>query len=125
MDNASLRQMRSEFGSDCKGTLRGYVVKQLEEGRIFGYLAYDGDVPIGWCNAGNMDAYAVNDFQFIPDFARRCAVGKTMSVVCFAIAPEYHGKGVATALLERMSADAGGEGYVGVEGYTQAQRERV
>ena len=38
-------------------------------------------------------------------------------VVCFAIAPEYRGKGVSTALLERVIADAGAEGFAAVEGY--------
>ena len=125
MDNASVRQMTSEFGSDAKGTLRGYAEKQLADGKIFGYFAFDGNTAIGWCNAGNMDDYIINDYQFIPDIARRNACGKTMSVVCFAIAPEYCGKGVATALLEHVIADARAGGYAAVEGYANVLEEPV
>jgi len=124
MDNAGIRHMVGEFGDDCKGVLRRYAAKQLARGDIHGYLAFDGAVSVGWCNAGAMDTYAVNDYQFIPDFARRNARGKTVSVVCFAVAPEYRGKGVASALLRRVVADAAAEGYDAVEGYAQVTGER-
>lgn len=123
MDTASIRQMESEFGNDVKGVLRRYAVKQLSEEKIFGYLAFVDNISIGWCNAGDMQAYTINDFQFIPDFARQKACGKTMSVVCFAIAPEYSGKGVASALLERVIADAMVMGYSAVEGYAHMNKE--
>lgn len=117
--------MESEFGNDVKGVLRRYAAKQLAEEKIFGYLAFVDNVSIGWCNAGNMENYIINNFQFIPDFARQNACGKTMSVVCFAIAPEYCGKGVASALLERVIADAMAMDYAAVEGYAYVQNERV
>ena len=112
-------QMVSESGGDIKGTLRRYAEKMLHEGKITGYLAFHDhdDVVIGWCNAGDMNGYVKNRYQFIPDFARDIAVGKTMSIVCFAIAPEYRGKGVSTALLERVVSDAAEQGYAAVEGY--------
>ena len=50
MSSEEIGKMVSEFGNDCKGTLRRYAVKQLAEEKIFGYLAFDGDFPIGWCN---------------------------------------------------------------------------
>ena len=107
MDASTERQMVSEFGDDVKGTVRRYAVKLLAEGRIHGYLAFDDGKAVAWCNAGNMDDYV----SWIPDRARQTACGKTMSVVCFAIAPEYRGMGVATALLERVVADAKADGY--------------
>lgn len=100
-----------------------YLMKQLAEGKIFGYLAFDDNISIGWCNAGNMEAYCINDFQFIPAFARQTTCCKTMSVVCFTIAPEYCGKGVASALLERVTADAMAMGYAAVEGYAHIHNE--
>jgi ribosomal protein S18 acetylase RimI-like enzyme len=122
MDNASLRKMVGEFGNDCKGVLRGNAEKQLARGEIRGYLAFDGDTSVGWCNAGDMDAYAVNDYQFVPDAARHNACGKTISVVCFEVAPEYRGRGVASALLARVVADAAAKGYAAVEGYAPLQK---
>jgi ribosomal protein S18 acetylase RimI-like enzyme len=97
--------MVSEFGDDVKWTVRRYAVRLLAEEKIRGYLAFDDDKSIAWCNAGNMDDYV----RWIPDFARQNACGKTMSIVCFAIAPEYRGMGVATALLERVISDARAE----------------
>jgi GNAT superfamily N-acetyltransferase len=96
-------------------------VRLLAEGRIHGYLAVDDDQSIAWCNAGSMDDYV----SWIPDAARQNACGKTVSVVCFAIAPEYRGMGVATALLERVFSDARAHAYAAVEGYAQVQRDRV
>lgn len=39
------------------------------------------------------------------------------SVVCFEIAPEYRGRGIATALLQRVCEDALEDGYEYVEAY--------
>ena len=125
MDASTEQQMVCEFGNDVKGTIRRYAVKMLAEEKIHGYLAFDGAVSIGWCNAGDMDSYLINDFGFIPDFARQDKYGKTMSVVCFAIAPEYRGKGVAAALLERVCADAKAKGFTAAEGYAKVQKDRV
>jgi GNAT superfamily N-acetyltransferase len=121
MDMKTEQKMVSEFGNDIKGTLRRYAVEMLNESRFHGYLAFDGDVSIGWCNAADMDSY----LAFVPDFARQNKCGKTFSVVCFEIAPEYHGKGIATRFLERICIDAKERGYVAVEGYAESRNDRV
>lgn len=125
METAEVRQMVSESGNDLKGTLRRNAARQVTEGRLHGYLAFDGETSVGWCNAGDMNIYPVNDWNFIPHIARQNACGKTMSIVCFAIAPDYCGKGIATALLEQVIADAKDGGFVAVEGYGEVQNERV
>jgi len=117
-------QMVSEFADDVKGTIRRHAVKMLSEGKIHGYLAYDGDTIAGWCNAGDMNGYVKNRYQFVPDFARDNTIGKTMSIVCFSVAPEYRSKGVSTALLERVIADARAEGFEAVEGYAHIRKRR-
>ena len=117
MNSDELDKMIGEFGDDCKVTLRRYAVKQLAEDKIFGYLAFDGDVPVGWCNAGDMKRYPVNRHHTMPDFALENACENTVSVICFAIAPDSRGKGVATALLERVISDAVSQGFAAVEGY--------
>ncbi|MCL2060380.1 MAG: GNAT family N-acetyltransferase [Oscillospiraceae bacterium] len=121
MNSKELDKMVSEFGDDCKGTLRRYAVKQLAEERIFGYLAFDSDTPIGWCSAGDMKRYPVSHHQAIPDFARENARDKTISIICFAVAPEYRGKGVASALLEHVIFDAVTNDFVAVEGYVNTK----
>ena len=42
---------------------------------------------------------------------------KVMSIFCFVIAPEMQRKGIATQLVERVCADAAGEGCEFVEAY--------
>jgi len=121
MDVATERQMVSEFGGNVKAVCRRYAVSLLAEGKIHGYLAFDDGKAIAWCNAGNMDDYVSR----IPDVARKNACGKTMAVVCFAIAPAYRGMGVATAFLEHVISDASRDGYRAVEGYAKVRNARV
>ena len=116
-----IKQMVSEFKtSGVKETLRKYAVEMLDQNKIRGYLAYDGEVAVGWCNAANMETY----LGFVPAFARKNICGKTISIVCFEIAPEYRGKGIASALIHRVCEDAKSEGYAAVEGYAALSDER-
>lgn len=116
-------RMVGEFGADPKGALRRHAAAMLSEGRIHGYLAFDGDTAVGWCNAADKRQYVPNRYQFIPDFAREDddAV-KTMAVVCFSVAPACRGRGVSTALLTQVVADAKAAGYAAVEGYAYIRK---
>ncbi len=113
-DEEEIKQMVGEFRLfGVKDTVRKYAVKMLEENKISGYLAYDGEISIGWCNAADMESYV----GFVPQFAREKICGKTISIVCFEIAPEYRGRGIASAFIDRICGDARDKGYVAVEGY--------
>lgn len=108
-----------------KLTLRKITERQIQAGALQGYLAFDDGVSIGWCNANNKKNYTSlgisNDVRSAyttkPD---ECV----KSVLCFEIAPDYRGKGVATALLNRVCEDARSEGFDTVEGYPQLQDHR-
>ena len=116
-----VQRMVSELRTyGVKETVRRYAVEMLNRNRIQGYLAYDGDVSVGWCNAADMESYA----GFVPEFARKNACGKTVSIVCFEIAPEYRGMGIASALIDRVCSDAKSEGYAAVEGYAKLSDQR-
>ena len=120
-DEESIKQMASEFQENgIKETVRKYAVKMLDAGEISGYLAFDAGISVGWCNAADIDSYS----GFVPDIARDNKCGKTVSIVCFEIAPEYRGKGLATAFIERVCADAKENGYVAVEGYAKLSETR-
>ena len=120
-DEESIKQMVSEFQENgIKETVRKYAVKMLDAGEISGYLAFDASISVGWCNAADIDSYS----GFVPDIARDNKCGKTVSIVCFEIAPEYRGKGLATAFIERVCADAKENGYVAVEGYAKLSETR-
>ena len=113
-DEAQIQKMIGEFKSfGVKETLRRYAAEMLDRNMIHGYLAYDGDQSIGWCNAADIESYA----GFVPAFARDITCGKTISIVCFEIAPGYRGMGIASAFIERVCMDAKSKGYAAVEGY--------
>ena len=86
--------------------------RQIADGVLRGYLAYVDGKSIGWCNANdraNYPAKPIHDESF-----HAPAADKEKAVVCFAIAPDYRGKGVATALLHQAITDAKAEGYAAV-----------
>ena len=98
---------------------REYAIRYVNESILQGYLAYaDGQV-VGWCNANDRAS------------CRRCAGYDEMiqeraedglrvkSVFCFMVAPAMRGRHIATALLERVVADARAEGFDAVEGYPE------
>ena len=120
-DEESIQQMVSEFKTHgVNDTIRKYAVEMLNNNKIHGYLAYDGNLSIGWCNAADMESYA----GFVPDFARNNTCGKTVSIVCFEIAPGYRGMGIASAFIDRVCNDAKSKGYVAVEGYAKVSDKR-
>ena len=113
-EEEQIRKMVGEFKTyGVKETLRRYAAEMLDRNMIHGYLAYDGDQSIGWCNAADMESYA----GFVPAIAREITCGKTISIVCFEIAPGYRKMGIASAFIERVCTDAGAKGYAAVEGY--------
>lgn len=120
-DEKTIQQMVSEFSiHGVKETIRKYAVKMLEENVIKGYLAFDQETSIGWCNAADMELY----IGFVPEFARKNSCGKTVSIVCFEIAPEYRGIGIASLFIERVCQDAKSKGYTAVEGYARILESR-
>lgn len=102
--------------------LREIVVRQITLGTLRGYLAYVDGLSIGWCNANDKANFPIESANGVRLHAP--AEKREKAVVCFEIAPEYRGKGVATALLNRVVDDALAEGYIAVEGFPQVHGER-
>jgi GNAT superfamily N-acetyltransferase len=96
--------------------------RQIANGVLRGYLAYADGKSIGWCNANDRANYPAEPVYDVPFHAP--AEKKEKAVICFEIAPEYRGKGVATALLNRVIADAKTEGYLAVVGFPVMRSER-
>ena len=95
---------------------------QIEAGILHGYLAFDDNVAVGWCNANDRANFPIEpctDTHFYAPAKKR-----EKAVVCFEIAPEYRGKGVATALLQQVITDAKVEGYVAVVSFPVIRNER-
>ena len=120
-NEAEIKQMVSEFKTyGVRETVRKYAVNMLNDNKIHGYLAFDGELSIGWCNAADMESYV----GFVPHFAKENACGKTISIVCFEIAPEYRGMGIAYEFIKRICSDAKSIGCVAVEGYAKLSNKR-
>jgi GNAT superfamily N-acetyltransferase len=97
---------------------RAAMVERLRTGTTFGYLAYVDGEPAGWVNASPRSETRYRAID--PDGPEPSSV---VGVSCFVIAPPYRRHGVATALLDRVVADASGRGAEWVEGYPSNIRD--
>lgn len=99
-----------------KADRRSAAGELIDSGVMTGYLIYDGETPVGWCNAGDKSAFGpiIHNDIFKTGEPEK---GRIRIVYCIDIAPEYRGRGLASAVLERVIADARDGGYSFVEGY--------
>ena len=81
---------------------------------LTGYLAFDNDKPVGWCNANNRLNFQrlLKDYDYIDN-----PKDKVCSVVCFLIHPDYRRQGIAQQLLEEVINDSNGKDYDYLEAY--------
>ena len=124
-EQAQLIDRTEELGGGDENfmrALREIVVRQITSGLLRGYLAYADGLSIGWCNANDKANFPIESANGARLYAP--AEMREKAVICFEIAPEYRGKGVATALLNRVADDAAAEGYLAVEGFPQVHSER-
>lgn len=94
---------------------RSCAVDFIKKGKMQGYLAYHNGKVVGWCNANDKKAYDNVNFTLPSGDSEKTK--KVKSIVCFCIAPDFRGQGVASQLLERVCSDAALEGYDYVEAY--------
>src|SRR5262245_9749103 len=92
---------------------RATMIERLRGGTTFGYLAYIEGRPVGWVNASLRSDYGLYR-HLDPDGPDPVSV---VGVSCFVIAPPFRRHGVASALLDRVIADAPGRGAAWIEGY--------
>jgi GNAT superfamily N-acetyltransferase len=92
---------------------RARIADRIRSGSSMGYLAYVGGRPVGWVNASFRSDYGLYE-NVDPDGPDPRSV---IGVSCFVIAPPYRQHGVASALLDRVVADAPARGAAWIEGY--------
>jgi len=109
-------------GQDPRRISREVAEQQIADNVLRGYLAYVDGKAIGWCNANDRANYPIEPVYDVPFYAPVENIEK--AVVCFEIAPEYRRRGVATALLNRVIADAKMEGYLAVVSFPIVRNER-
>jgi predicted GNAT family acetyltransferase len=87
----------------------------VEAGEVHGVLAFDGEVPVGWCCIGPRGTF--------PRIERTRALAtlpwdeRTWSVTCFYVPARQRGRGVASALLAAAVKAARARGAKVLEGY--------
>ena len=99
---------------------RDIAKKYVTQGNISGYLAYYDNKVVGWCNANTKaDCFECFSWQmFMGDIKTDDLPNtKVKSIFCFAIAPEFRGKGIAKRLLEKVCEDAKNDGFDYIECY--------
>ena len=124
----NINERATVLGGGFKGlklALRESAENLIKNGILHGYLVYENGLSIGWCNTNDQQNYfrvgsfdpgrhQEKDYYISPE-----EKGKIKSLVCFEIAPDYRGKGIAKALLQRVCEDAKIEGYEWLEVYPQ------
>jgi GNAT superfamily N-acetyltransferase len=92
---------------------RAAMAERLRGGATFGYLAYIEGRAAGWVNASLRADYGL--FRDVDPNGPEPA--KIIGISCYVIAPPYRRHGVASALLDRVIADAAGRGAMWIEAY--------
>lgn len=111
---------QSKWDDEPPRSNRDRAMECIGNGTIHGYLAYSSGRVVGWCNANDKKNYAALAFNIAPELWEASEDQSIKSVVCFLVAPDLRGKGIATKLLERVCADAEADGYDFIEGYPPA-----
>jgi GNAT superfamily N-acetyltransferase len=101
-----------------------YAIKLINDGKMQGYMAYETNNVVGWCNANDKVNFSrLIDRKELWDNNERDI--KIKSIVCFLIAPEMRGKGIATKILEQICKDAEKNGYKYIEAYPHQNEKNV
>ena len=110
-------QPKPEEYKNTHSRKRNYAVWLIEKGIMRGYLAYEDNKVIGWCNSNNKSAFPrLLTIDGIDEKSIK-------SIVCFIVDKEFRSKGVATSLLQEILKDAKAEGFKIVEAYPNKNAE--
>jgi GNAT superfamily N-acetyltransferase len=102
---------RRNAGEGNRRALRALV----DGGAPVGLLAYAGSRPVGWCSVAPATQFAARRSNRSPVF-RPVDDRPLWNVLCFFVAPDYRGTGVADALLGAAVEHARAHGAPGLEG---------
>ena len=89
---------------------RQEAIAEIEAGRMKGYLAFDGDTCVGWCNANTVSAYIRVRDVLLP----LATEGEFGATLCFVIHPKYRGQGLARKMLKHIVNEYQVAGYAGM-----------
>lgn len=97
---------------------RNYAIDLIKHDKLHGFVACYNSEIIGFCNADLKDNYFRHSKENNPD----SWIGiennaKVLTIVCFTIAPDFRGRGIAKKLLNYACEFAKENGYDYVESY--------
>ncbi|MBC7959901.1 MAG: GNAT family N-acetyltransferase [Vallitaleaceae bacterium] len=105
-NDGSFEEWQGRTGPDN----RAEAEREIATGNMKGYMAFDGDKCIGWCNANDAKAYCRLQEHIGPVIKDQ----KVGCVICFVIHPEYRKQGIARLLLKQAIEDFKTEGFSAV-----------
>jgi len=93
---------------------REYARWLIRNGKMKGYVVYNNNEIVGWCN--------VNAKKVYPALSDICTGEENVvSITCFVIEKQYRGKGIAHQIVDRIIADAKSKGVKIIEAYPRKQ----
>ena len=97
---------------------RSAVSELIEEGQLTGYLVFDGDLAVGWCNVNNRNNYQrlLRDYDYVDN-----PVDRVCSIVCFLMHPDYRRKGIAKQILSKIIEDNSNKDIDFIEAYPRKE----
>lgn len=97
---------------------------RIETGEMEGFLAYDGDHPVGWLNAQPRHKLPHCFHRLrVPPTPLPCAPYEAAVIVCFIIAPAWRRRGVARALLRAALSSLAARGFSLVDAFPYKRRD--
>jgi len=102
------------FANKGKAESRREASSLIAEDRMHGFLAYDSEKPVGWCNAAPRTSYPALHWLMSPGPDKAERVG---SIVCFLVASSHRSQGVASHLLNAACQKFSQKGLEYAEAY--------
>ena len=97
---------------------RQMAIEYVKNNNIQGYLAYQGNKVVGWCNANTKaDCLKCVSWRMFMHHVPLDEERKVKSVFCFVIEPTMKRQGIATQLLNRVIQDAIKDEFDAIEAY--------
>jgi GNAT superfamily N-acetyltransferase len=97
----------SHVGNNSK---REYARWLIENGKMNGYLVYEDEKVVGWCNADSKENYT-------RIYEEEDKGKKIKSIVCFLIQKDYRGRRIARKILKEIVNDSMQDGTTHLEAY--------
>ena len=87
--------LRKEWSKRTREQNRKSSIELISSGKMQGFLAYENNIPVGWCNVNSK-----RNYSFIPFKENLDDQTKVASIVCFLIDPSHRKSGIAKKLLQ-------------------------